>query len=205
MRTVVLQKSDHDIKHEIPLVLEPTISRFQQQYLKFFHLTHQGKECIITNQKGAVIKDSQVFSFVILRNPKPKRSYHFIENSYSPTTHDRFELRISQGGHFPTSGNAKSVVAAGDIHTNDKGVIIKITDQSGTFYTPTTDPKASCKKATALKAMSILGLPRALFVPFSAPSPLLFGSFRRSAASTTHSHLQSSQSLLPRPYTAARP
>jgi len=200
MKTVVLRKLAHGIKYEIPLVLEPTLSRLQQQHLKFFHLKNQGKECVITDQRGEVIKGPQIFSFVILRNPTPKRPYHFIQNPPSLTTHDRFELRISQGNHFPTSGQAKSVVAAGDIYTNE-GVITKVTDQSGTFYTPTTDPTASHKKAAALAAISAFGLPTSLFVPFSTPGPLLF------SKGPTQIGSSSTQAQLPlaRPYMAVKP
>jgi len=160
MTTLVLARP-HDIQHEIGLTQRPKHSRLQQeQHLKFFYLKQIGDKNYITNQQGEKIIKAEVFAFVILKKPQP--------------THDHFELRISQGGHFPTSGKALSVAAAGDIYTDETGEIKKITDQSGTFYIPNTDPALAQKKASALKAMTTLGLPTELFKPFSVGNALTF-------------------------------
>jgi hypothetical protein len=162
MTTLVLVRP-HGIQHEIGLTLRPKHSRLQQeQHLKFFCLKQIDEKSYITNQQAKKTIGAQIFSFVILKNPQP--------------THDHFELRISQGGHFPTSGKAMSVAAAGDIYTNETGEIKKITDQSGTFYIPNTDPALAQKKASALRAMKTLGLPIELFKPFSVGNTLTFSS-----------------------------
>lgn len=170
--TIAVLAKPHNIQHEIGLINRPNNSRLQQeQFLKFFFLKQMGEKYYISNHQGEIITGSQVFSFVILR----------LLQEIPNQNNDHFQLRISQGGHFPISGKAESVAAAGDIYINNQGEIEKITDQSGSFYTPITDPDFALKRKSALQAMELLGLPTNLFVPFSANTALTFSSCLKQA------------------------
>ena len=95
------------------------------------------------------------------------------------------KLSISKGSHGTIANKANSVVAAGDIFahydTNHNLVIDKITDQSGSYYIPNTDPHFFQKQHSAKAAMRACGLPTEKFVPFGTPAALVFSTTMRDA------------------------
>ncbi len=83
------------------------------------------------------------------------------------------DLLIGKANHNIISGNAPFVKAAGDIHVDPEGKIIKIDDRAGSYVISDSDPFVLEKRQTALNAMKAMGLPMDRFVPFKA-APLLF-------------------------------
>lgn len=94
-----------------------------------------------------------IYSFVILETPKG------------------FDLRIGLGGHPYTADKAKKVVIAGDFHFI-KGVLRKITNQSGSYHIKSEEPLEEQRRQyeDGLDAMQKVGLPMEKFRPFQEPA-----------------------------------
>ncbi len=94
-----------------------------------------------------------IYSFVILKTPKG------------------FDLRIGLGGHPYTADKAKKVVIAGDFHFI-KGVLRKITNQSGSYHIKSEEPLEEQRRQyeDGLDAMQKVGLPMEKFHPFQEPA-----------------------------------
>jgi hypothetical protein len=110
----------------------------------------QNSEYYLLGPKKEIILGSNmlpVYSFVILK------------------TDHGLELWLGSSNHYFVSNRAARVKAAGDIYFLD-GKIIKITDQSGGYNIPTTDPQAQFKRTSARIAMQAMRLPMEKFQPF---------------------------------------
>ncbi len=180
--TTKFTKKPDAVVHAIPLRLKPKASPLQAQNLKFYTLKSQNGIFYLTDSAGEIAAqnaESAEFQFVVLK--------HQTEHG------DYLELRISQGNHWYIAGgdaldeNNMAVMAAGDLHLSF-GKIKKITDQSGGFYIPNTEPDASQKKLSALHAMKAVGLPLDRFQPFVQDDKALMFStalqFQKLVAST---------------------
>ena len=112
---------------------------------------------------------------------------------------NQLEMTLGLCSHFWLSGKATQVRAAGEIHYS-KGIIIKITDQSGSYHLSLSDPAYAQKRQAALEAMQNCGLPMNKFQSFQEPlkEPLVFGG----PAPIPRIKAGSQESKTPRPYKA---
>jgi hypothetical protein len=181
-----------ELNPETPLALQNTLQEkiYLQQLEAHGHpITYQLKKSndpkndryYLQSSTGEIIEGSNilgVYAFVILK----------IEN--------RLELRLGNTNHIFVADRANTVIAAGDIYFAENGKIIKITDQSGGYKVPLTDPHIQKKHKSARLAMQIVGLPMELFQPFildlqaKRPQAILFSAGPRShiAAQTVLPH-----------------
>lgn len=84
---------------------------------------------------------------------------------------DTLELYISKKSHgfiaMEQVATNATVVSAGEIQTDSHGKITRMSDQSGNYYVPNTEPDFKERRASAKKAMDAFGLPMHLFQHFN--------------------------------------
>ncbi len=161
---------------EIELRVRPESSRLSAcaEYLKFYQLIKRDGKSYIVNSDGK----SPVFE-----TPKCDFQFVILRESQIQDHNDCLRLIISKGPHETIAKQAKSAVAAGDIMTVRDAIgnceVVKITDQSGSYYIPNTDPQVFQKQHSARSAMKTVGLPMDKFQPFGTPSALVFSTTLR--------------------------